>query len=189
MNIQNYYEKVKSKIQEKCKQNGIDDTFCFQKGSKERFESIDAGKKLQAERKTNVKENKTINDEKVENKTAVREKKNKRINSIEIVNILNPELMKRMVKLANGVEIPAKQYIQEVVAPHIPSNGKFILKNNNQEISAKQFIEETVMFEGQEKYNGDINGYALITFEVNYSDGAYVLKYPEVVKKEQFNLK
>ena len=153
----NFTEKVKSKIQEKCKQNGIDDTFCFQKGSKERFESIDAGKKLQAERKTNVKENKTINDEKVENKTAVREKKNKRINSIEIVNILNPELMKRMVKLANGVEIPAKQYIQEVVAPHIPSNGKFILKNNNQEISAKQFIEETVMFEGQEKYNGDIN--------------------------------
>ena len=147
----NFTEKVKSKIQEKCKQNGIDDTFCFQKGSKERFESIDAGKKLQAERKTNVKENKTINDEKVENKTAVREKKNKRINSIEIVNILNPELMKRMVKLANGVEIPAMQYIQEVVAPHIPSNGKFILKSNNQEISAKQFIEEAVMFEGQTK--------------------------------------
>ena len=154
---QNFTEKVKNKIQEKCRQNGIDDTFCFQKGSKERFESIDAGKKLQAERKANIKENKTINDEKVESKTAVREKKNKRINSIEIVNILNPELMKRMVKLANGVEIPAKQYIQEVVAPHIPSNGKFILKSNNQEISAKQFIEETVMVEGQEKYNGDIN--------------------------------
>ncbi len=154
---QNFTEKVKNKIQEKCRQNGIDDTFCFQKGSKERFESIDAGKKLQAERKANIKENKTINDEKVESKTAVREKKNKRINSIEIVNILNPELMKRMVKLANGVEIPVKQYIQEVVAPHIPSNGKFILKSNNQEISAKQFIEETVMVEGQEKYNGDIN--------------------------------
>lgn len=224
---QNFTEKVKSKIQEKCKQNGIDDTFCFQKGSKERFESIDTGKKLQAERKTNVEENKTSNDEKVENRATVKEMKSKKINSREVVNILkpelmkrmvklpdgveipakqfieenvmcegqekyngdinafleemtvanngiinidgndikaidivdslNPELMKRMIKLTNGVEIPAKQYIQEVVAPHIPSNGKFILKSNNQEISAKQFIEEAVMFEGQEKYDGDIN--------------------------------
>ena len=81
----------------------------------------------------------------------------KDIKAIDIVDSLNPELMERMVKLANGVEIPAMQYIQEVVAPHIPSNGKFILKSNNQEISAKQFIEEAVMFEGQEKYNGDIN--------------------------------
>ena len=153
----NFTEKVKSKIQEKCKQNGIDETFCFQKGTKERFESIDEGKKLQAERKTNVEENNMSNDKKMENRTTTREMKSKKINSIEVVNILNPELMKRMVKLTNGVEIPAKQYIQEVVAPHIPSNGKFILKSNNQEISAKQFIEEIVMSEGQEKYNGDIN--------------------------------
>ena len=153
----NFTEKVKSKIQEKCNQNGIDETFCFRKGTKERFESIDEGKKLQSERKTNVEKNKMSNDEKVKNRTTIREMKSKKINSIEIVNILNPELMKRMVKLTNGVEIPAKQYIQEVVAPHIPSNGKFILKSNNQEISAKQFIEEIVMGEGQEKYNGDIN--------------------------------
>ena len=74
-----------------------------------------------------------------------------------------------MVKLTNGIEIPAKQYIQEVVVPHIPSNGKFILKSNNQEISAKQFIEEAVMFEGQEKYNGDIN--ALIEAMTVANDG------------------
>lgn len=59
--------------------------------------------------------------------------------------------------MPNGAEIPVKQYIQEVVAPHIPSNGKFILKSNGGEIPAKQFIEEVVMSVGQEKYNGDIN--------------------------------
>ena len=39
------------------------------------------------------------------------------------------------------------------------------------------------------KYNGETEGYALITFQVDYSDGVYGLKYPKVVKKEQFNLK
>lgn len=39
------------------------------------------------------------------------------------------------------------------------------------------------------KYNGENSGYALITFEVDYSDGVYGLDYPEVVKKEQVNLK
>lgn len=39
------------------------------------------------------------------------------------------------------------------------------------------------------KYNGENSGYALITFEVDYSDGVYGLQYPEVVKKEQVNLK
>ena len=77
--------------------------------------------------------------------------------SIDIVEILNPELLKQKIELPNGAKIPARQYIQEVVAPHIPSDVKFILKSNGLGLSAKQFIEEAVMFEGQEKYNGDIN--------------------------------
>ena len=39
------------------------------------------------------------------------------------------------------------------------------------------------------KYVGEKSGYALITYESDYSEGVYGLKYPEVVKKEQFNLK
>ena len=38
------------------------------------------------------------------------------------------------------------------------------------------------------KYIGEESGYALVTFEVDYSDGLYGLKYPKVVKKEQVNL-
>lgn len=38
------------------------------------------------------------------------------------------------------------------------------------------------------KYYGEKEGYALITYEADYSDGVY-FKMPEVVKKEKFNLK
>ena len=39
------------------------------------------------------------------------------------------------------------------------------------------------------KYAGEKAGYALITFEVDYSEGVFGLKYPEVTKKENHNLK
>ena len=78
-----------------------------------------------------------------------------KINVVSIVDSLNPTLMGKMVTLPNGANIPASQYVQEVVAPYIPSNGKFILKNGA-ELSAQQFIEEFIMFEGQQKYSGDI---------------------------------
>lgn len=39
------------------------------------------------------------------------------------------------------------------------------------------------------KYYGEQNGYAIITYEVDYSEENYRLKYPEVVKKEKYNLK
>lgn len=73
-------------------------------------------------------------------------------------NIINPSLMKKMMRLPNGVEIPAKQYIQEVVYPYLPQNGIVIL-NNGAVLSVKQFIEECVMFECQEKYSGDFPKY------------------------------
>lgn len=39
------------------------------------------------------------------------------------------------------------------------------------------------------KYHGEQKGYAIITYEVDYSEGYLGLKYPEVVKKENYNLK
>ncbi len=75
-----------------------------------------------------------------------------------ITEILNPTLMERKMKLPNGIEIPAKQYIQEIVYPHLPENGLVILSNGSI-LPVKQFIEECVMFECQEKYNGDFPRY------------------------------
>lgn len=39
------------------------------------------------------------------------------------------------------------------------------------------------------KYFGENEGYAIITYEVDYSEGFYGMKYPEVIKKEEYNLK
>lgn len=77
------------------------------------------------------------------------------LNPVEITEYINPALLNKRVKLPNGVEISARQYIQEVYAPHIPANGMVTL-SNGAEIPVKQYIEEVLLWEGQEKYNGDI---------------------------------
>ena len=78
------------------------------------------------------------------------------LNPVEITEYINPALLDKRVKLPNGVEISARQYIQEVYAPHIPANGMVTL-SNGAEIPVKQYIEEVLLWEGQEKYNGDID--------------------------------
>ena len=250
-----FMDKAKSEVQKKCRENNIDEKFCFQEGTKERFKQFDIERdKETKKRMINIKEKqgtvytkrkdeqKELNkNNKIKNSdivnilnpnllrqtiklsdnseitakqyvqnivashipsdgkfilndgTEIPAKKyiedfileegqekykeditkllrentksnngsiiinGKKINAVDIIKTINPDLLERKLKLPNNVEIPATQYIQEVVAPHIPSNGKFILKSNNLSLSAKQFIEEAVIFEGQEKYNGDIN--------------------------------
>ena len=155
-----FMDKVKSQIQEKCRQNGIDDTFCFQKGSKERFEQVDSKQPTRVAKTKNIQEQqtpKTVKKETAKQTVKVDRSKNvTEISSIDIVEILNPELLKQKIELPNGVKIPARQYIQKVVAPHIPSNGTYIL-NNGSQISAKQYIEDFVLGEEQKKYKGDIS--------------------------------
>ncbi len=49
--------------------------------------------------------------------------------------------------------------------------------------------EKDSIYTTQYKYMGSKSGYCLITYEVDYSDGFYGLKYPVVVYKENHNLK
>ena len=99
-------------------------------------------------------------------KTATNERNNMRHSEIQkkdengnrmLHEYINPELLKRKVKLQNGNEIPARQFILENLFDYIPESGTFTLKSNGETISAKQYIEEYIMFElGNEKYNGDL---------------------------------
>ncbi len=82
--------------------------------------------------------------------------KSYQINPVEITEFINPALLKRKMKLPNGAEISASQYIQEVYAPYIPTNG-YVILTNGAKISAQQYIEEVLLYEGQAKYNGDIS--------------------------------
>ena len=124
-----FMNKVKSQIQAGCKQNGIDDTFCFQQGSKKRFEQIDSVQPIRTNKTKTVQtlqDNLTAKKESSVQKLNINKAKtNTSINSVEIVKILKPELLKQKIELPNGTKIPARQYIQEMVAPHIPSDGKY----------------------------------------------------------------
>ena len=66
----------------------------------------------------------------------------------------NRVLNKRMI-LPNGSVISGKEYLRNYVFPHIPENGKFVLKSGV-EMSYLQFIDGFVMFIGQAEYSGDM---------------------------------
>lgn len=152
-----FTEKVKSTIEEKSRENGIDETFCFQKGSKERFEKEDAKRALESKtrevREEISKKDKGIDEKRIDDKTKTNEGQNRK----SIVKRLNSNLMKERVILPNGRDISSKQYIEEYVLPNLESSdGKVTLKNNNQ-IPIKQYIEEFVLGGGTKSYHGDIN--------------------------------
>lgn len=172
-----FMDKVKSQIKEKCSQNGIDDTFCFQQGSKERFEKIDSAQsdKIEELESSKISDNQIT---KKENETSTS------INSIDIVDILNPELLKQKIELPNGVKIPARQYIIEMVAPNIPSNGMYILSNGLQ-VPAKQYIEEFILGEGQSKYKGDIH--KLLRENTRSNDGTIIVDGKKIKAVEIVN--
>lgn len=138
-NDSNFTLSVQEKIKNKATQYGIDvDKFCFDIKARETM------KKRAAQFAKINQQEQNIDLETLDIQT--------------LPQIINPELMKKTMRLPNGAEIPAKQYIQEIVYPQLPSTGIIILANGLV-LPIKQFIEEYVMFECQEKYNGDFPRY------------------------------
>ena len=180
-----FIDKVKSQIQEKCRQNGIDDTFCFQQGSKEKFEQVDLAQPKKVSNEINLQQQQTFKMAKEETGTPSlkidKSKNAMEISSADIVKILNPELLEQKIEMPNGAKIPARQYIQEIVAPYIPSNGEFIL-NNGSQISVKQYIEEFILGEGQKKYNGNIS--KLLSENTRGNNGTITVNGEQIVSKD-----
>lgn len=85
-------------------------------------------------------------EEKAETIKPEKEGNNLRLTN-EFLDSLNQTLLNQKVVLPNGNMIQASHYIEEIVRPLIPENGKFKLKNGV-EISARQYIEEFVLGEG-----------------------------------------
>ena len=139
-------------IKRNAKKYGIDsEKFCFDIKAKEKMMMLSSQQEVQKQQKTMVNEQRETR------------KKTKAIDMSALdvqtlPDIINPVLMQRKMKLPNGAEISARQYIQEIVFPLLPKNGVVILDNGGV-LSVKQFIEECVMYECQEKYNGDFPRY------------------------------
>lgn len=148
-----FLDKVRLNIEKSAEEKGIDiDKFCFETGTKEKYEEED--------RRRAEKQKESSTEEVIEEKKESKIRKGPvqvydENGNIIIQDFINPTLLERKIKLPNGYEMSAKQYIQENFAPHIPESGTFKLKNGN-EISARQYIEEFIMFE-LEKYDGDLD--------------------------------
>ena len=121
-------------------------------------EEIEAGKNTPITETAVEKEWKVTEEAEKESQVAIN--RNNREGNLRLTNeflaSLNQTLLNQKVVLPNGNMVQASHYIEEIVRPLIPENGKFKLKNGV-EISARQYIEEFVLGEGQTKYNGDIH--------------------------------
>lgn len=180
-NDPNFIPTVQATIKKEASQYGIDsEKFCFDTKAREKMRTITAQKEAQRQQQPPVSNtpqqtvltngaadpNKYLgasgeNHEVMEQTVNAEDTKSVDLSSLDVQTLpqmINPALMERKMKLPNGAEIPAKQYIQEVVYPQLPKNGVVIL-DNGAVLPVKQFIEEGVMFECQEKYNGDFPKY------------------------------
>ncbi len=178
-NDKNFIQSVQLQIKDNVGQYGIDaEKFCFDIKRKERMLEVSAQIKEKQQQLRKIHEANQSKEQKTIELPDLNKKQNMNLETVDVQTlpqIINPSLMQKRMKLPNGVEIPAKQYIQEIVYPQLPSTGVIILKNGNL-LSIQQFIEECVMFECQEKYNGDFSRYmtentrnniGVISFEYN----------------------
>lgn len=151
-----FVQTVQTEIKSNSKQYGIDsDKFCFDNMAREKMRMITAQQEAQQQ---SVQQIETKMDQQQENDKKTQTIDINSLNIQTLPDVINPALMERKMKLPNGTEISARQYIREIVYPQLPKSGIVIL-DNEAVLPVKQFIEEGVMFECQEKYNGDFPRY------------------------------
>ncbi len=106
------------------------------------------------------------------------------INPLDITKYINPDLLDKMINLPDGTQVSAKKYIEEIYAPYIPMDGKVILANGIS-IPVRQFIEEVLLWEGQEKYCGDISA---ILYNLTRNNPGWVCADTEKLQQERDRL-
>lgn len=97
------------------------------------------------------------------------------LDSYSFVNSINPVVTSGFVNLPNGTRISSRDFIKNIVFPHLPKSGVVILSNGTP-VSIKQFVEEVVMVDCVQNYHGDFyqfmmdrtrNNVGLITIKTN----------------------
>ena len=76
----------------------------------------------------------------------------------ELLAKIGYELLNKELILPNGNKILAEKYIKEIVFPFIPIDGIIVL-NNGIKLPVSHFIMECVLYDCQERYNGDFSRY------------------------------
>lgn len=180
----NFVPSVHTQIKNNAKQYGIDiNKFCFDIKARDKIRSVSIKNESQ---RRQMQQNQQYNQA-----NATRQNQNVPLKTLDIQSILqiiNPSLLERKMKLPDGTEMSAKRYIQLIVYPKLPSTG-FVILANGGVLSIKQFIEECVMNDCQKKYNGDFprylaentrNNIGAISFE--YDNARYEIDPKEIIK-------
>ena len=74
------------------------------------------------------------------------------------------DILEKELLLPNGDKIRTKEYLKELVLPYIPLTGTITL-NNGSSIPVTHFILECVIYDCQERYNGDFARYLIENVE------------------------
>lgn len=90
------------------------------------------------------------------NEEVITLKKNKATQ--KLFSKLGSELLNKQMILPNGKKITFDKYVKEIVLPFIPTEGLIVLNNGNK-LPVYHFIMECVLYDCQERYNGDFSKY------------------------------
>lgn len=82
----------------------------------------------------------------------------RRKQELKLMSQLPSELLNRNLKLPNGESMPARRYIEEIVMPYLPITD-YVYLNSGTKIPISHFIMECVVYDCQERYNGDFAKY------------------------------
>ncbi|MGM9875383.1 MAG: hypothetical protein ACI32H_05625 [Bacilli bacterium] len=82
----------------------------------------------------------------------------RRKQELKLMSQLPSELLNRNLKLPNGESMPARRYIEEIVMPYLPITD-YVYLTSGTKIPISHFIMECVVYDCQERYNGDFAKY------------------------------
>ena len=82
----------------------------------------------------------------------------RRKQELNLMSQLPSELLNRNLKLPNGESMPARRYIEEIVMPYLPITD-YVYLTSGTKIPISHFIMECVVYDCQERYNGDFAKY------------------------------
>lgn len=148
-----FIQQIGEELRQTAQENGIDpNRYCFDQRAVIQLKKEDQ-KRKQTEDTKSVPKTEPINEETV--------------TAENFPKMINPYLVNKEVKGPNGQLMPASEYLQKIVFPHMPENGVIILKNGST-LSVKQFTEEGILGECQTRYNGNFYQYFLEKTKSNF---------------------
>ena len=77
----------------------------------------------------------------------------------DFLSSLPPEIFNKELNLPGGNKIPAKKYIEQIVLPYFKNYEDKVELVNGAKIPFSHFIMECVIYDCQERYNGDFHAY------------------------------